>query len=444
MKSELSKNYNRFQYVIYCLLIFLPVYQDSPLVDVLGSAGVSLMPVFSMLCIVLVLISRHKVTLNKYIKIWLKLGVMLLLVSYAALFIWLITGNPITMYQEWLPAKAIKIILQYFSYIAYVIVVLMLMHGLSAKKIFTPIYFTLLILTVICIIELIEAPNAFKFLHYSGIFPYWRVRLLTKESSWTAVMILNYSVLSLFYGLEYKKRFITITSLVCAGVLLVSSESKSLLGIVAVGIVIYLFYNLKKLNIKSLILSFAVILLLIIYMQTGVKRFNELTIGDIENYTSFATRSFTIIVGIIMGLIYPLGVGGSVFVGLFTQYIQNLIHYIPSWLNVSEIYLYLNNSSDDGLSIKSGLFQYHVYWGIVGTVLMLMTLFGINKQVRISSIKMKNLLSVVLICNLIMLAFTTSFTYEFWMLLAIIMGVVKQNQTETEEQNLYLINLDSV
>ena len=35
---------------------------------------------------------------------------------------------------------------------------------------------------------------------------------------------------------------------------------------------------------------------------------------------------------------------------------------------------------------------------------------------------------MTILCNLVMLAFTTKFTFEFWMLMAIAMGLVEQNK----------------
>lgn len=427
----MSKKISKFQYIIYCLLIILPIYQDSPLVDIIGSAGASLMPVVSVVVGTVVIILRRRIATNKYIRTWLKLGGMLFVISYVALFAWWILGKPMTVYQEWLPTKALKIILQYFSYVIYVMVVLMFVRKTDTQRIFAPIYFTLLLLTGICLIELTQVPEALKLFHYSGVFPYWRVRLLTKESSWTAVMIVNYSMLSLFYGLEFKKRFITVTSVICASVLLASSASKTLLGIFAIGLGIFIVYESKRLRLKSTLILIATIAALITFIFSGGVKFREMLLSDIENFTSMATRSFTIIVGAIIGIIFPFGIGASIYVSVFPEYMERWISWLPEWLNRSEIIHYIYSDDDIGLAVKSGLFQYHVFWGVVGTTVFLISIYRINKHLRNSSIKNKNLLTTVLLCNLVMLAFTTSFTYEFWMLLAILMGLndLRANQT---------------
>ena len=386
------------------------------------------MPVVSMIGIVAVILVHKRIAINVYIRIWIKLGIMLIVVSYIALFVWAVLGNPLTVYQEWLPVKAIKIILQYFSYVSYVIIVLGFVRKFDSHRIFTPIFLTLLLLTFICIIELNQMPNALRFIHYSGIFPYWRIRLLTTESSWTAVMIVNYSMLSIFYGLEYRKKAITVISVICAVVLLYSSGSKTLLGIVAIGIVFFMIYESKRLSLNSMLMLIACVAALIIYVFTGGIKFREAIEEDITGFTSVATRSFTIIIGFIIGFIYPFGVGASIFTGLFPRYLERFIHSIPSWLNTSEIIQLIHSEDDNGMAVTSGLIQYHAFWGIVGTSIFLISCSKMIKQINNSSIRNKSLLVMTILCNLVMLAFTTKFTFEFWMLMAIAMGLVEQNK----------------
>lgn len=429
----MGKRVGRFQYFLYCLFIVLPIYQDSPLVDFIGSAGASLMPVVSMVGIAAVILIHKRIAMNRSILTWIKLGLMLIVVSYIALFIWWILGNPMTVYQEWLPVKAIKHILQYFAYVAYVIIVLGFVRKMDSRRIFAPIFFTLLLLTFICIIELTQMPEALRFIHYSGGFPYGRIRLLTKEASWTAVMIVNYSMLSIFYGVEYKKKSVVIISVTCVAVLLSSTGSKSLMGIFAIGIVFFMVHEAKRLSVRSMLMLIVCVVGLIIYIFTGGIKFREAILNDIANYTSVATRSFTIIIGIIIGIIYPFGVGASIFVGLFPRYLDKFIHLIPGWLSTSEITMHIYSEDDVGLAVCSGLFQYHAFWGIVGTSVFLISFFRINKQIRNSSVKNKSLLTITLLCNLVMLAFTNNFTYEFWMLTAIIMGLIEQSESRSAD-----------
>lgn len=428
----MNKRISRFQYFIYCIFIILPIYQDSPFVEFIGSSGVSMMPVVSMVGIIVVIVLYKRILVNRYIRTWIKLGVFLIVISYIVLFIWWILGNPMNLYKEWLPTKGIKIILQYFAFISYTIVVYMFVRRMNTVRIFMPIYLTLLFLTVICLIELTEIPNALRFIHYSGGFPYWRIRLLTKESSWTAVMILNYSLLSLFYGIEYKRKFITCSSVVCSAILLFSSESKTLLGIVFIGIAIYMIYVMKKISIRSMLLMIIIFVFFMIYISIVWGRLKNLILTDIENFTSVTTRSYTIIVAIIMGFIYPLGVGASTFVGLFPRYLERWLPYIPSWLNSSEITLRIYGTDDTGLSACSGLFQYHAFWGIFGTVIFLTSFFRINKEIRNSVVKNKNILTMTLLSNIVMLAFTTGVTYEFWMLIAVLMGITETKQVDID------------
>lgn len=421
----MKRKLNPVEYFFYCFFIIMPIYQDSPFTSFIGSAGASTMPVFSMVGFAVLCLMQRKLYVNKYVKTWAMLGLMLMIVSYALLLVWWLMGNPMTVYQEWLPAKAVKTLLTYFSYIAYVIVLQSFLRRMGPKQIFAPICFTQVLLTVICLIELQQMPYAFRFIHYAGQFPYGRIRLLTRESSWTAVMIITFSLLSIFYGMEYKKRLLALLSSICLLILLSATGSKGLMATTIVAIVFYILYKAKKLNVKSIVLIVLGIVALFIYLNTGGARLRTSLAGDIENYTSMATRSFTIVVGILMGLVFPFGTGAALFTPLFPQFEQRWLQHLPAWLDSSEIISHIYSEDDTGMAVLSGLFQYHAFWGIFGTVIFLSTIFRLGKQIQATRFKRKDILTIVFLADMVMLAAVMSFTYEFWMLIAVLMRLIE-------------------
>lgn len=327
------------------------------------------MPVLSWLGIVLCCLVKGKVTINSTVRTMVRLGIWLTAVSFIAIIIWAVAGNEMVLYGEWLPIKAMKILLQYFSFPAYISLLLTFMKNLTPDEVCVPIFITLIILTLICIVELRQIPYAFQSIHFYGKFPYYRVRLLTRESSWTTMLICNYFTISIFYALQQKKPLIGIISIICAIILLVSSGAKSLLATIAIAIIIYFLLTIKKINNKSIFSIIGVIIIAILFIVKLWPQLNRALIADMASYTSVATRIYTIFIGILIGILIPTGLGGGIYLGVFPKVMKSylfLFDKLSIILNTSEIYNLIYGPTDDGLSVKSGIVQYNMLWGIVG------------------------------------------------------------------------------
>lgn len=427
-RSARGSEVSGFYYLIYCLFIILPIYQDSPFVVIAGSAGTSMMPVISMVGIVGVIVLRGRISVNKCLKTWIYLGIYILVISYIAVLVWWLLGRQLVIYQENVFVKPLKNVLVYFSYLAYSSIILMFIRRLSFRYVFAPIFFVLLLLTGICLVELTQMPNAFAWIHYGGQLPYGRVRLLTRESSWTAMMIYCYSLLSIFYGLEAQRKGVTIVSTICAVILLIATGSKTLLAIVLISAAFLLISNAKRIRFRTIIGAVLIVIFIVFYFRTGGVRLIRSLLNDIENYTSVATRSFTIFSGALIGLMFPTGVGAGIFIGVFSDVMQRFIHLLPNVLSDRELVRHIYAADDSGFSVCSGFFQYHAFWGLLGSIVFVSTLNKIRRDISASVFKYKTILTMMYFGMFVMICFAQSLSFEFWMALTILMSVCPRSQ----------------
>ena len=416
-----------FNYFLYWILVILPIYQDSFLYKYFGSTGNSLLPAFSLVFIFFYVLLNRKIIVNSSVFFLCKLGIWLTIVSFFAIVIWVVLGNSINLYGEFLPYKAVKVCLLYFSYPAYVYLLLCQMKKLNLREILFPFFVVLIILTIICLIELRQIPYALESLHFSGGFPYYRVRLLTKEASWTTLLIYNYFGISFIYAVQFNKKIIGILSVLCFIVLISTTGSKAVMFSIISSVVLYFFISMKKINKKTLIKLFITLILAFLVIHNILPKLTDSLQIDIEKSTSFATRSYTIIIGLIIGIIFPTGVGGGVYLGVLPSIMKRFIGILNNStmpLNSSEIMYYINNTaSDTGLTVKSGILQYNMYWGIIGSFALGCFFMNLRKKINRSKLKTRDLLKIVYWCNILLTLTSLNFSYEFWLLIAVIIYI---------------------
>ena len=429
-----------FNYFLYWILVILPIYQDSFLYKYFGSTGNSLLPAFSLVFIFFYILLNQKIIINSSVIFLCKLGIWLTIVSFFAVVIWAILGNSLNLYGEFLPYKAVKVCLLYFSYPAYVYLLLCQMKKLNLREILFPFFVVLIILTIICLIELRQIPYALESLHFSGGFPYYRVRLLTKEASWTTLLIYNYFAISFIYAVQFNKKIIGILSILCFAVLILTTGSKAVMFSMILSVGLYFFISMERINKKTLIKLFIALILAFLVIHNILPKFITNLQTDIKEYTSFATRSYTIIIGFIIGIIFPTGVGGGVYLGVLPSFMNRFIDILNKStirLSSSEIMHYINNTaSDTGLTAKSGILQYNIYWGIIGIFALGLFFINLSKKINRSELKTRDLLKIVYWCNILLILTSLSFSYEFWLLIAVVIYIgdhmtLKNHNSET-------------
>lgn len=427
----------RPSYILYWLLVLLPIYQDSPMSKYLGAAGYSIITPLSFVIFLYIVIFKQKGVFQRQEETHrlFILGYLLLIVSFVGLLYWLLIGNPVYYVGEFLPVKAVKVSLLYFSYPIYVYAIISCGKTLRNKAdLFLPVYFCLIIITLIAIIEKSQIPYAFRELHYSGVFPYYRIRLLTTESSYTALPIFVYSGLSIYYGLTYKKVFILISSVGCYLIQLILSGSKSLAITISLFILCYVLIALRSLNRKTIFSLVVVSVIFAVFAEKMLPRIVESAQNDLDNYSSIATRMYTALIGIFIGIVYPLGVGGAAYIGIFQAALNKHIGILDKLsINISktEILNIANSNTDYAVTVKSGILQYNMYWGILGTIFLMNVFKEISRKIVKSNIQNHEILRSVFGATVIMLVISSNFQYEFWMMYAILGCLINKQETHS-------------
>lgn len=412
-------------YILFCLLVILPIYKDCFLSHYIGYVGYTFMFVLSYLFFVLQAVVRKKIIIHREVLPLVKLGIYTGIVSIIGIVVWIVSGNSTLIYNENVLFQAIKLALTYFSYIIYINLLLEFMKNLTLEQIAKPIWLTLLILASICIVEKITMPYAFSSLHFAGTLPYYRVRLLTTEPSSTANLIYIYGMLSLYFSFRLKSRFMKWTTTVCIIILTVFTSSKALLGIVIVSIIIFVFLSVKKMNKRNIFFIPVVVVLLGIIYYVVFPAFQSRIQLDISKFTSVSTRIISCISGLIIGVINPFGVGWGIKTGVYANFLHEHMNQIANVLpfapNMTELYVELSNGIN--LVVKSGIIEFHTYWGVVGTFVFVDFIIDIMKHIPQN--QNKTLLLVFVISELVMITLEGFGAYEFWMLLAYLLHFQK-------------------
>lgn len=429
MKTNYTNYYhnkNRWFYkFILFLLVVLPIYQDSPLSKYFGAAGYTIIMPLSLILFAIYFVIYHKIPKNPEFRRILYLGFYLVIISYVAVIVWLINGGSVIILNEDIFIKAFKVILQYFSYVCYVALVIIICNRIGYKLILKYSYFVLILLTIICLIEKANMPYAFEGLHFAGSMPYYRIRLLTLESSWTSTMIFIYGVLAFYYALTKNSLILKIIAVVCDLVLIVTTTSKTLLLMILVMAVFYFYYYLKERKIKkttAIILLVALFVFGVIGITYVLPKLVDMFAVDIKNFTSVATRTYTIFVSTLTGIKHPFGVGASVYLEVYkNELIKNLSFYksIFSNLNYSEINGVIASNTDANLVVTSGVMHYNLYWGIIGTVYLVKGFINVYKKIE-NEIIYSKLIKAVYLTMIIFIIFGSHFSFEFWLLFSFV------------------------
>lgn len=414
-------------------MVFLPIYEDSPLSKYLGAAGYSLVMPLSLVFIVLYALFEKKLPKNKNLNRLFKLCLAMTIVSYIAIVIWVMLGGKMTVVSEFLPYKALKVALQYFSYPAYIAILLVCTRKTGTKYIGKYSFITLIVLTIICIIEKQQSPYAFRSLHFAATFPYWRIRLLTLESSWTAMMIYVYAALSLYWCFAYKKRACLVISLLASAIQLIYSGSKTLMVAIAITIIVYVIVALKKIRKRTLLALLAAAIALIVFTYTILPSLQQSFNTDITYYSSVSTRLYTSVIGLMIGVVFPFGVGGAVSLGVYQN---TLAKYLPTYrrlmpeFNLTEIESLIMKQTDDALTVKSGVLNSNMYWGIIGTIYLIYTFSKTISSIRKKNVMYSDMLTTIFWTAFILL-FAVNMTFDFWLLYAFLLCL-------DEETNRYV------
>lgn len=299
---------NNKLYWLYSLLIFLTLYTDSPLSTYLGAFGESMLPSISLCLYILFALTNRINRTDSFVRRFSFLIKVTTLLSLIAFFIYPLFNISYTQLGESLFVKLVKLWLTFQAYICYLLLLINIAGDYTIERILKPFFWGFVGLTIILLIEFYQSPFAFMYLHTSTSDVYYRIRLLTPESSATALMLEVFFVLSVFYTYYVRQsKFLLGVVLICAGLHIALSGSKTLLTIICVSGILLFFQRTKYIfSFKGLLVMTGLVIGGGYIASFILPKLIESFMNDLENYTSVVTRFYSIFIGYSIGICFPL------------------------------------------------------------------------------------------------------------------------------------------
>ena len=407
---------NNKLYWLYSLLIFLTLYTDSPLSTYLGAFGESMLPSISLCLYILFALTNRINRTDSFVRRFSFLIKVTTLLSLIAFFIYPLFNISYTQLGESLFVKLVKLWLTFQAYICYLLLLINIAGDYTIERILKPFFWGFVGLTIILLIEFYQSPFAFMYLHTSTSDVYYRIRLLTPESSATALMLEVFFVLSVFYTYYVRQsKFLLGVVLICAGLHIALSGSKTLLTIICVSGILLFFQRTKYIfSFKGLLVMTGLVIGGGYIASFILPKLIESFMNDLENYTSVVTRFYSIFIGYSIGICFPLGTGFQTYMYLFPEMMRNnlfLIDMINMPLRPDEIIALATSGDDNAVVAKSFLGQSSIYWGIIGTFVFIRNYLRLCKHSTKKLEKGNTLFKVLFVLIVIQLLFSSVLDY---------------------------------
>ena len=407
---------NNKLYWLYSLLIFLTLYTDSPLSTYLGAFGESMLPSISLCLYILFALTNRINRTDSFVRRFSFLIKVTTLLSLIAFFIYPLFNISYTQLGESLFVKLVKLWLTFQAYICYLLLLINIAGDYTIERILKPFFWGFVGLTIILLIEFYQSPFAFMYLHTSTSDVYYRIRLVTPESSATALMLEVFFVLSVFYTYYVRQsKFLLGVVLICAGLHIALSGSKTLLTIICVSGILLFFQRTKYIfSFKGLLVMTGLVIGGGYIASFILPKLIESFMNDLENYTSVVTRFYSIFIGYSIGICFPLGTGFQTYMYLFPEMMRNnlfLIDMINMPLRPDEIIALATSGDDNAVVAKSFLGQSSIYWGIIGTFVFIRNYLRLCKHSTKKLEKGNTLFKVLFVLIVIQLLFSSVLDY---------------------------------
>ena len=407
---------NNKLYWLYSLLIFLTLYTDSPLSTYLGAFGESMLPSISLCLYILFALTNRINRTDSFVRRFSFLIKVTTLLSLIAFFIYPLFNISYTQLGESLFVKLVKLWLTFQAYICYLLLLINIAGDYTIERILKPFFWGFVGLTIILLIEFYQSPFAFMYLLTSTSDVYYRIRLLTPESSATALMLEVFFVLSVFYTYYVRQsKFLLGVVLICAGLHIALSGSKTLLTIICVSGILLFFQRTKYIfSFKGLLVMTGLVIGGGYIASFILPKLIESFMNDLENYTSVVTRFYSIFIGYSIGICFPLGTGFQTYMYLFPEMMRNnlfLIDMINMPLRPDEIIALATSGDDNAVVAKSFLGQSSIYWGIIGTFVFIRNYLRLCKHSTKKLEKGNTLFKVLFVLIVIQLLFSSVLDY---------------------------------
>lgn len=407
---------NNKLYWLYSLLIFLTLYTDSPLSTYLGAFGESMLPSISLCLYILFALTNRINRTDSFVRKFSFLIKVTTLLSLIAFFIYPLFDISYTQLGESLFVKLVKLWLTFQAYICYLLLLINIAGDYTIERILKPFFWGFVGLTIILLIEFYQSPYAFTYLHTLHADIYYRIRLLTPESSATALMLEVFFVLSVFYTYYVRQsKFLLLGVLICAGLHIALSGSKTLLAIICISGILLFFQRAKYMfSFKGLLVMTGFVIGGGYVASFILPKLIESSMNDLENYTSVVTRFYSIFIGYSIGICFPLGTGFQTYMYLFPEMMRNnlfLIDMINMPLRSGEVISLATSGDDNAVAAKSFLGQSSIYWGIIGTYFFIKNYVKLYSCSKTNIKKGNSLFKMLLILIIVQLLFSSGLDY---------------------------------
>ena len=312
--------------------------------------------------------------------------------------------------------KLVKLWLTFQAYICYLLLLINIAGDYTIERILKPFFWGFVGLTIILLIEFYQSPYAFTYLHTLHADIYYRIRLLTPESSATALMLEVFFVLSVFYTYYVRQsKFLLLGVLICAGLHIALSGSKTLLAIICISGILLFFQRAKYMfSFKGLLVMTGFVIGGGYVASFILPKLIESSMNDLENYTSVVTRFYSIFIGYSIGICFPLGTGFQTYMYLFPEMMRNnlfLIDMINMPLRSDEVISLATSGDDNAVAAKSFLGQSSIYWGIIGTYFFIKNYVKLYSCSKTNIKKGNSLFKMLLILIIVQLLFSSGLDY---------------------------------
>lgn len=253
----------------------------------------------------------------------------------------------------------------------------------------------------------------------------------TSEASFFSFTTVILGLLSIYY---IKKNILKkIIILLTIYLLIVGGSKGTLICIFISSIIFVMIYNRFSLSKKLIVLFIIILISSLGFYYVILDSF----IGDLEEYTSFATRVSSIFSSIIIIYNYPFGTGFGVFLPIYKEYLytsfdilNNIIPYISlSYLELSD---WMSSDSGANMTIKSIIFQYLAYFGIPFIFMFFKYVLNIVKNLLY--IKEYFLMFIFLFVLTGIMTFA-NFNYDSILVLGILVGSIEKHNKKDFNKN---------
>ena len=369
-----------FLYQIWLfVLMFAVVWQDFYLATTIGRIGATplfvLIPIFVLFEIYFLFTKKD----------WKSLGGDIGMIFITILLLFIISSTVYSIYFGFKGETFIRgenIFLKSIKQSLYYILIILFIRNVhytlkridSIEAVSKLAYYIVFILLIILVGELIELkkewiwpdkPMAWKNLHSNLHGYYWRVRLLTVESSYTGPIVIFFSIIALIKTKIKSLRFVVILSFIILYLIYTSSKGFLLSFILAI-----FFTVIIKIKMRYLLIAF--ISIPIIFFVFIVPYLNH---EEMLHYSaSLMTRATGMLTGLYALIFNPIGTGGLNYVFLI-DYLQDVVNFtniiFGEYANTVEIDAWIEKGDDKSVSIKSTLGHWALTLGVFGVVLYL-------------------------------------------------------------------------